>query len=487
MTGFAQAFVMAMVFIASRSALPGGPQEASPPGAGGLARDGRPPAVNFAHLEHLTERIRLGADSVDIVHIYANYPDYRWVSAAESGPEGIACVDDAARAAGLYMRDWEVRGHAASLSRARGLLAFVMAMETADGEMYNFVLPDHTINREGKTSFKSFGWWGARGLVAMAKGANVFRKRDPAFARALHDGVKRMLPHVEALMARYGECAPVKGYRVPRWLLYESGADVTSELLPGLLEYRKTSPDTALTRTIRGLIEGLEIMQDGDAAHYPWGLHRSWETMWHMWGNAQTEALALAGVLLRDRGAVASAEREAQGWYARLLMEGFLKEMDVAGGTAPARFEQIAYGVRPMALGLLYLYEATHRNEYLVMAGLAGSWLTGNNPARSPVYDPATGRCLDGIRDSTTLNLNSGAESTIEALAMLLEVERYPGAAAYLRCVRAASGTVHGVAYAVFRDGRGAEATLTREIAGGKLTVYTGDESRAFCRKEGIP
>ena len=58
--------------------------------------------VNFKHLEHLTEKIALNGDTVSIVHIYSNYPGYHWVDAKESGPEGIACVDDAARAAVVY-------------------------------------------------------------------------------------------------------------------------------------------------------------------------------------------------------------------------------------------------------------------------------------------------------------------------------------------------------------------------------------------------
>ncbi|HUI11363.1 MAG TPA: hypothetical protein VL221_13615 [Bacteroidota bacterium] len=445
------------------------------------------PAVNFAHLEHLIERIRLAGDSVEIVHVYANYPDYRWVSAAESGPEGIACVDDAARAAVLFMRDWELHGDRASLLHARGLLAFVAAMQAPDGEMYNFVLPDHTINRDGKTSFKSFGWWAARGLAAMAKGAGVFASSDPAFARAMRKRVEKMVPHAEALMARYGECASVKGYRVPRWLLYGSGADVTSEMLLGLLEFRKTTRDSALTRAIRGLMDGLRIMQDGDERTSPYGLHRSWETAWHMWGNAETQALAAGGLLLGDTAALASAAREAGGWYGRLLTDGFLSEWDLASDAPPKRFTQIAYGVRPMALGLLNLYEATHREDYLVMAGLAASWLTGNNAAHRAMYDPAAGRCLDGIRDASTLNMNSGAESTIEALATLIEIERYPGAAKYLRCRNVASGSSDGVAWALFRSPDGAEATLARAVDTGRLAVYEGEQSRAFCRKEGIP
>jgi hypothetical protein len=199
---------------------------------------------------------------------------------------------------------------------------------------------------------------------------------------------------------------------------------------------------------------------------------------------------------------IASAVREARGWYGRLLMEGFLKEYDVAGpppssAAKPAppsvagpaawsEYEQIAYGVRPMAVGLLRLFEATGDRDYLLMAGLAASWLAGNNPAGQAMYDPATGRCYDGIRDSLTLNLNSGAESTIEALYTLLEVGHYPDAAALLTCRKVAAGTAGRFSYAVFRTGRGAEVTLARERATGRLSVYEGKKSRAFCRRENI-
>ncbi|MEX0601988.1 MAG: hypothetical protein WD295_01520, partial [Bacteroidota bacterium] len=64
--------------------------------------------VNFDHLEHLTELIVMEGDTVAIVRIYSEYPDYTWMDAKESGPEGIACVDDAARAAVVYLRDHEL-------------------------------------------------------------------------------------------------------------------------------------------------------------------------------------------------------------------------------------------------------------------------------------------------------------------------------------------------------------------------------------------
>jgi len=121
------------------------------------------------------------------------------------------------------------------------------------------------------------------------------------------------------------------------------------------------------------------------------------------------------------------------------------------------------------------------------MAGLAASWLTGNNPAGRPVYDPRTGRCFDGIRDSLTLNLNSGAESTIEALYTLVEVERYPPAAAFLHSRKVSAGRTERYSWALFRAPPGTEVILARESATGVLSVYEGDRSRAFRRKEKIP
>src|SRR5436190_851616 len=74
--------------------------------------------INFDHLEHLTERIEFLGDTVSIVHVYANYPTYEWVDAKESGPEGIACVDDAGRAAVLYLRHYELTHNTQSLREA---------------------------------------------------------------------------------------------------------------------------------------------------------------------------------------------------------------------------------------------------------------------------------------------------------------------------------------------------------------------------------
>jgi len=434
--------------------------------------------VNFKHLEHLTEKIDLYGDTVSIVHIYSNYPAYEWVDAKESGPEGIACVDDAARAAVVTLRCFELTRDSAKLAEARSLLKFVAAMETDDGEFYNFILADHTINRTGKTSYKSFGWWAARGVWSMSLGYRIFKDIDTAFASRLKVGIERTFPHIEELLKKYGEAKDSGQFRVPEWLVYESGADVSSELLFGLSEYCRVTGDPRIKSFIQKLAEGLMVMQDGNASRYPYGLHRSWETMWHMWGNGQTQALAIAGLLLKDSVMIQSGEREAHGFYSRLLIQGYMKELDVAHPDSNFNREQIAYGIRPIVVGLLRLYDATRNESYLKMAGLAASWLFGNNIAHQQMYNSISGVCFDGIMDSLTFNRNSGAESTIEALHTLIEIDKYPVAKKYLMYKKIGETSQGHSLTGLFRNGSGDELTLALDEATGALSLRDGKYAR---------
>jgi hypothetical protein len=85
------------------------------------------------------------------------------------------------------------------------------------------------------------------------------------------------------------------------------------------------------------------------------------------------------------------------------------------------------------------------------------------------------------------VNLNSGAESTIEALYALLEVEQYRVAAASLLARKVAAGRTGRFSWVLFRGAPHTEVTLVREFATGSLSVFEGDESRAFGKKEKIP
>ncbi len=62
------------------------------------------------HLRWLTRPVPGVARGALALSVYAE-PDetgaYKYIPAQESGYEGVACVDDAARAAGLFSRIWQ--------------------------------------------------------------------------------------------------------------------------------------------------------------------------------------------------------------------------------------------------------------------------------------------------------------------------------------------------------------------------------------------
>lgn len=378
--------------------------------------------VNFAHLDRLCEEVTIAGRPCTIVHIYSDAPGYGWTDAAG---EGIACVDDVARAAVAYMR----AGGAHHFERIRGLLRFVLALQNADGTFYNFVHRDGTINREGPTSFRSFGFWAARGYWALGEGYAFFRGRDPVFAAELRTAFRRCLPQLDSLALAYGRYESIGGQAWPGWLLNRHAADATSEFLLGAAAVLAVEPDSVLQHHAARLAEGLCAMQTEKSTMT--GAFYSWPGIWHGWGNAQIQALAPLAGLLGEPRMLQRAEFSGRAFLGRMLAGGWLHEYDFTTGQA-AVYSQIAYDVRTTALGLLALHQATGNPEYARLAGIAASWLTGNNIAGTPLYDPASGRGYDGI-DRKGVNYNAGAESTIEALLTLTEVEKIPAAAAWLQ------------------------------------------------------
>ncbi|MFQ5865111.1 MAG: hypothetical protein ACE5IW_07780 [bacterium] len=381
--------------------------------------------VNLTHLNHLYEPVVIEGREMAIIHIYSEYPDYGWVDADD---EGIACVDDAARAAVVYLRHFEIAGDSSSLNRARKLLDFCRYMQDADGQFYNFIFTDHSINREGKTSHKSFGWWAARGLWALGEGFRVFSEQHPSYAAILEKHIRKTFVHIDTLLAHYPKIEEMNGFKAPKWLLYNSAADATSELMLGLAAYAESSGDSKLKGYLKTFAKGLIEMQMGDEHTFPYGLFLSWNNVWHGWGNSQTQALAYVSKIIEDEDIQKAAMREASFFYPFWMNKEFPREFkflheDTIRIEKADKFSQIAYAVRPTVVGALRLFEITKEDRFAELAGELVTWFFGNNPAKVQMYDPKTGRCFDGILSETEINRNSGAESTIEALYSILEVE----------------------------------------------------------------
>ncbi len=408
-------------------------------------------AFNLAHLDHLGEEITRSGESLRIIHIYSEAPNYAWVGDED---EGIAALDDAARAAVVYLRHYEYTGDPASARKAAQLLRFVMSMQQPDGLFFNFVWDNRlTINEvHANSRADAFGWWASRGVWALGLGVRVLQTAEPELVEAMASRVRLTFPRLRELLSHYGQFTTGGGRRMPRWLVSETGSDATSELLLGLVAYQTARPDAELSDMIARFAEGVALMQYGSMNAFPFGAHASSFDVWHGWGNSQTQALSQAGF-------TASAEHEALHFYPRLLVEGWLYSFSLDDPAVSREFEQIAYAVRAVSVGLIRLFQATGDTRYAKMAGLAASWFTGNNPAGAVMYDAATGRGFDGIGGPDIVNRNSGAESTIEALFTVLEVERYPEALKWFRSK--AEAPVHlsrdgkDYAYRVFTAGSG--------------------------------
>lgn len=373
---------------------------------------------NLSHLEHLIETVEHDGEQVSIVHIYADAPTYNWVG---DDDEGEACVDDVARAAVVYLRHYELTGEKSSAEKAKQLLRFVLYMQTDDGLFYNFVW-DNTLRintvHENSVADK-VNWWSARAVWAIGTGARVLAEYDSSFTEVLVASIDEIYPKLNNMVSSYPQTKRINGYEMPTWLIGETGSDATSELILGLNSVYELTAEEKYKLLIDKLGEGIALMQYGNSVEAPYGAHISWQGGWHGWGNSQTMALAEAGL-------VASARKEADNFYTKLLVEGWLHSFELANPSNKREFEQIAYATRGVAVGLVRLFEATNNEDYAILAGLAASWFTGNNVADAIMYNALHGYGFDGINSPEMVNKNSGAESTIEALFTVLEIEQHP-------------------------------------------------------------
>jgi hypothetical protein len=388
------------------------------------------PLVNLDHLRYLTEPVTINGQDMAIVHIYAEFPSYAWVDDAD---EGLSCVDDVARAAVVYLWEYERTGDAALLELARRSLNFVLYMQAEDGEFYNFVWDrEGTQNLTGGTSYKSLTWWAMRGLWALGEGVRVFDTADATYADTLAAAYLKTERALAATLSNYGQYTSIHGYEVPAWIP-GGEPNVASIGLLGLAAYYTARPNDATADVITRIADGVAQYRLGDHLEYPWGMHpvrANAPGFWTNWGAHAPHALVMAGLALDRPDWIESARMSAESFLMRhLTLEPFRHI-----GVVPSRMEQIAYGTNMLVLAYAALYQATGDEAFARYAGLAASWYFGNNMAGVAMYDPATGRVYDGINGpvSWRVNRNSGAESTIEGLMSLAMLARIPQALPYL-------------------------------------------------------
>jgi hypothetical protein len=322
-------------------------------------------------LWRLTRPVPAAGPNALAVTIY-EHPD-GVVHAEESGFEGVACVDDAARLLvvlsqvwGRTKLDWVERW-------ARGVLDFVLWMQEPDGTWLNFIHDwDGDKNRDGITSRSGQNFWLARGILGTRSAASLF---DDDAAR--------------------------QAYR--RGLLVASDMGAPPDVR-ALHLFAALSDDDVEQPLAEKWADELLACRDGDVlknAELEVGLP-------HLWAHVQEGALAEAARTL-DRpdyldAAIASAEI--------VIVPAVASAFGGRESTSP-------YDVAA-AIWSLDRLSAASDDRWAHLAAEGRAWFDGRNTAGSAVYDRARGRVADGI-DGTRVSDNSGAESNIVAADVLLD------------------------------------------------------------------
>ncbi|MEO8899283.1 MAG: hypothetical protein ABI352_10415 [Candidatus Dormibacter sp.] len=311
------------------------------------------------------------------IAVYADVAD-NLVPAREAGFEGVACVDDAARALELYCALWDATRLPWVLDWCEGLLDFVVGMQDHDGRWVNFIFDwSGSRNREGRTSQAGGLFWQARAVLALARASRSLD--DDRIATALRRG----LPHLENGPVP----ADVRVLHILTALQLHDRADHQwlRDMLGGWLD------EVASCR-----VEGV-LMNAYEERGRP-----------HLWGHLQEGALAEAGILLGRHDLVDVAQHSANLVFSGPVESGFDIE------------RVLPYDVASCVNGLDRLAVATGIPRYRAQAQLARAWFDGRNPAGRPVYDRAAGRVGDGV-DGGRVSDGSGAESNIVAASALFD------------------------------------------------------------------
>jgi hypothetical protein len=391
--------------------------------------------VNTSHLDTLYEEIIINKDTMGIIHIYSEYPDYGWVDDAD---EGTACVDDAARAAIFYLNHFQNTHEETNLLKARRLLQFVLYMQAENGLFYNFIEGDHQQNKTYKTSVAKPDWWTWRAMWALAEGLAVFNSVDQEFAARLFKSLTKSTMSLRSHLPIASDVKHTNGFVQPTWLPYETASDQAALMIFSLIPYYQMTKDSLVLEYVQGLANGIMLMQAGDSVNFPHHAFLSWENIWHAYGNSQSQALLKAGRLINNPKIVKSALNEITNFYPQVKAHGLVNfEVRFENGLSTmvklSNYPQIAYDIRPMVFACLEAYKITKDKKYAQQAGEIACWLFGDNIEKIQMYFPQSGICYDGITGKQAVNRNSGAESTIEALLILQAIEQNPVAKEVVR------------------------------------------------------
>jgi hypothetical protein len=145
------------------------------------------------------------------------------------------------------------------------------------------------------------------------------------------------------------------------------------------------------------------------------------------YGNAiVVEARLAFGVRTRDAVAVDGALHALTWLVATETHDGHLSPTPVGGwcaGEPRPAFDQQPIEAWTLADAAWRALDATGDARWGDVVVSAARWFAGDNDARSPMWDPATGRAFDGL-EPHGVNGNEGAESALALTGTVLDLRR---------------------------------------------------------------
>jgi len=324
------------------------------------------------HLKSLTGTFDHKGQKVFYINVYSKPNSLGQYIPLKASGEGIACVDDVARAVVLALEIYNDFQDSDALVQAKNWLSFLSYMQDKNGHFTNFIC-DSTGKRTYRvlSSHKGGAWWSARAKWALAKSFRLIGKPE--------------------YLEMYRKTRISEGF----------DADVAAILLLAALEVIDLENPKYVSKLVEQIVKSRT--SDGFFAH------KFQNPNIHLWGYHQLEAVAKAVRVLNRSELLKTCQMTVETLVADAVEHNFYYEY-------PSRTQEglCAYCISPLARGLYELYLTTEQTRYAKMFGQCLDWFDGKNSYQTVFYDRMSGRCLDGIHQGVVSD-HCGAESAIEA------------------------------------------------------------------------
>ena len=115
-------------------------------------------------------------------------------------------------------------------------------------------------------------------------------------------------------------------------------------------------------------------------------------------------------------------EQETRVIHRRLERGAFSAALKIKTITTVSQFDQQPVEACATVSACQQVYRLTKESRWQTEASRAFRWFLGKNDLLTPLYDPSTGGCRDGLHPDR-VNENQGAESTLSFLMALLDMQ----------------------------------------------------------------